>query len=201
MRFRILILTVFTTLALAGPGVAQTAEDEPNDGVRDATGPLDGGADYTGALSGPADRDWFVLYTTGTEFDVVFTNTTQSGCGSMRVQLSDADADAIQSFGSEPGDDPKHVPQSSSQPERYYLLVDSEGGCRATYTLRVEPAAALTSERPPGVTGPPPCQDARDRLGVAQRALRRAKRSGGARRVRAAKRAVTRARRRLAAAC
>jgi hypothetical protein len=63
--------------------------------------------------------------------------------------------------------------------------------------VRVDPASAVTQTAPPGLR-PPACQDARDRLTIAQRALRRAR---GARRRRAARRAVTRARRAIARSC
>src|SRR5688572_15159161 len=193
MRLLTALVAVVAALGAAGPAVAQTPESEPNDGVRAATGPLAGATDYTGALSGGTDRDWFFFYVpASSDHDIVLTNTSRAGgCTELRVQIMDSDARPIQSFGSEIGDDPKHVRNTADSAQRYYVLIDSEGGCRpagrtrASYTLRVD--GAVTQERPPGVSGPPPCQDARDRFAAAQAALRRARRSGSRRRVRTAR--------------
>jgi hypothetical protein len=204
--FRRLVLVVLAlTCAAAAPALAQTAESEPNDYVRQAGGPLAGGADHVGRLTGSGDVDWFLFYVNAGDFDVLVTNTsTEGGCTSLRVSILDTDAKTVASFGLELGDDPKRVPLTASGHERFYVRIDSESGCRpgagrspASYVVRVDPAGVVTSQAPPGLR-PPACQDARDRLTIAQRALRRAR---GARRKRAARRQVARARRAVARAC
>ena len=193
------LAAVCTTVPLAG---AQTGESEPNDVIRQAAGPLAGGVDVAAQLTGSADHDWFFFYTArATDLDVAVTNTSSPGpCGFLQVALLDTNAEAIISFGMEAGDE-RRITEAATGHQRFYLRVDDAEGCKAgdaaSYTLRAGPAEAITSEAPPGLRVPP-CQDARDRLAAAQKALRRAR---GAKRKRAARRKVAAARRAIAKSC
>ncbi|HEX8083946.1 MAG TPA: hypothetical protein VF529_06610 [Solirubrobacteraceae bacterium] len=199
MLRRALVAAVALALAAPAAASAQTADDEPNGDVRQASGPLAGGAVHTGSLTGSADRDWFVFYSSGAgELNVGIANTSGGDtCTLLTAAVLDSDADAIFSF-SLAADDARDVPVTANGHERYYVRIDGERGCTprdASYRILIE--GPVTTDAPAGLR-PPPCQDARDRLAAAQKALRRAR---GAKRRRAAKRRVAAARRAVAKGC
>lgn len=142
----VLAMVAALTLALAG-GAQAKGEYEPNDTRETAHGPLLGEKDYVAEIDTENDVDWYLFYVkTYSQMEFVTTMLKSDGC-SVLYRLYDKDGEQLETGTFRSG----HVEKTerfhlTMNPGRYYLKVDlCAPGDR--YRFRVNPAAALTSDR------------------------------------------------------
>jgi hypothetical protein len=145
MRSVWMLFVLFAALALA-PAAALADPYEPNDNIAQARGPLAGGVEYGGgAIDTDNDEDWFTFNVARqAQIDITWTTvpSPMSGTCPLLWFLS-AEGRFINSGDSVVGcPGSGHLLYTSPEPARYFLQVfGSVGG---TYSLRIDPAAAVS---------------------------------------------------------
>lgn len=214
-----LAMAAIAFVYLAAASAAGAAAYEPNDNISQPFGPLLGGTFYTAALETSNDQDWYRFYTSGQrQFDIAASlfdcppnEAGERNCANLYVQLLDANGNEVDNgFVAPPGQETQHITHTSPGRREYLLHVSGDQG--NVYRLRVDPADALTSARPPAPGANGRCASVRrarsraaTRVRRARRALRRAttrrSRARGRSHLRRRNRELKRARRRVALNC
>jgi len=146
MRFLSSIAACAVALLVFASSASATGEYEPNDTLATAAGPLEGGKSYEATFETENDVDWYVFYVkTYSQMD--FSATMTKSCGYHAIfYLLDLDGKSINSFSAGSVNETRHL-LFTMNPGRYYFKVEYGGCPKDTYSFRIDPAAAITSNR------------------------------------------------------
>ncbi len=147
MRFLYGIASFALVLLVLASSASATGEFEPNDNRGQATGPLEGGKTYSATFETENDVDWYVFYIkTYSQMD--FSATMTQSCGyHAGFELRDLDGKPINFFSAGSVNQTNHLLLTLT-PGRYYLEATYDRECpKDTYSFRIDPAAAITSNR------------------------------------------------------
>jgi hypothetical protein len=132
---------------LLGTNAWATGEFEPNDTRDTARGPLAGGTDYTATFETNNDVDWYVFYIREySQMDFSATTVGAASCGEAHLALHDKDGKEIEYFHAGDLNEIEHL-KTTLTAGRYYFEISNHGCVGDGYRFRIDPAAAITTNR------------------------------------------------------
>jgi hypothetical protein len=134
------VATVVALAALVFAAAPASADNEPNDVISYAEGPIGGGVPITGTISTTDDEDWYVFYANSQQqLHLTYDDLTKDDDSCLDVTLRDTNGSSVAfDYTTPPGIN------------RYFVQVAWDGGYGCgdpphTYRFELDPAGAVTT--------------------------------------------------------